>query len=449
MRIGYCMGALLVWMMSSCQKEMRWRYEDAFPEVFPDYVGVTIPESMAGNDAEMFPLAMRDGRQCDISRKRNGDTVWVTVRAWRKGDREGVEYKRFPIYVSHDSIDPYVAYRLIEPGYESWSDISICQRELASFEETPIVTNKVNGRGCINCHSFAQGNPGRMLFHSRSARNGGTFLLKDGKWECINFSEKGSGKPATYPAWHPSGKYVAFSSNDTHQCFHMAGNQPIEVYDNSSDIILYDVEKKRVLEPPVLNRKDKWATFPAWNALGDTLYYCETDSISHPSTNRSRIHYRLMKIGFDAVAGTFAGNPVEVGLAGLDRNAHSVSFPRVMGDYLMFTLTDYGTFPIWHDEADLWLLNLRTGKVEACESLNSHSAESYHSWSSNGKWVVYGSRRQDGRYTQLYFSHFDGHGGFSKPFLLPQRRVEDNALRLKSYNIPEFVKSKVKEIKKL
>ena len=34
---------------------------------------------------------------------------------------------------------------------------------------------------------------------------------------------------------------------------------------------------------------------------------------------------------------------------------------------------------------------------------------------------------------------YDGEGHFGKPFLLPQKRYEHNVLRLKSYNVPEFV----------
>ena len=39
----------------------------------------------------------------------------------------------------------------------------------------------------------------------------------------------------------------------------------------------------------------------------------------------------------------------------------------------------------------------------------------------------------------MRISHFDGNGHFTKPFLLPQKNPEHNTLRLKSYNIPEFV----------
>jgi len=106
---------------------------------------------------------------------------------------------------------------------------------------------------------------------------------------------------------------------------------------------------------------------------------------------------------------------------------------------MLFTGSAYGTFPIWHREADLYLMDLETGAVRAADELNSDEADSYHSWSSNGCWVLYSSRRIDGRHTRLYLARFDGEGHFSKPFLLPQKDPSHNVLRLKSYNVPEFV----------
>ena len=58
---------------------------------------------------------------------------------------------------------------------------------------------------------------------------------------------------------------------------------------------------------------------------------------------------------------------------------------------------------------------------------------------SNVRWVVFSSRRLDGRYTRLYLAHSDGEGHFGKPFLLPQQDPQHNVLRLTSYNVPESV----------
>lgn len=70
--------------------------------------------------------------------------------------------------------------------------------------------------------------------------------------------------------------------------------------------------------------------------------------------------------------------------------------------------------------------------------------ESYHTWSSSGKWLVFSSRRIDGLYTRPYFTHWNSDGSFTKPFILPQENPLFYDRYLKSYNIPELVKSKVR-----
>jgi Tol biopolymer transport system component len=114
------------------------------------------------------------------------------------------------------------------------------------------------------------------------------------------------------------------------------------------------------------------------------------------------------------------------------------------GRYLLYTWADYGTFPIWHAEADLQMIDLATGQTIDVSRLNdTENADSYHSWSSNGRWVMYGSRRLDGRYTRLFIAHMDEQGRPSKPFLLPQEDPRQNSWRLMSFNVPEFLSGKV------
>ena len=125
-----------------------------YPPITPDYIGVTVPEGISD-----LNFKMSDGRKFKVERSRQGDTVWTKVTAWEKGSENAVAYAPFPMIVSEDPIDPYIAYRLIEPGYENWHDMGIYQRELASYSETPIATNQVNHRGCVNCHNFYASSP--------------------------------------------------------------------------------------------------------------------------------------------------------------------------------------------------------------------------------------------------------------------------------------------------
>ena len=122
----------------------------------------------------------------------------------------------------------------------------------------------------------------------------------------------------------------------------------------------------------------------------------------------------------------------------------SISFPRISpdGKYLLFVTTSYGNFTIWHTDSDLYLMNLETNEITKPD-INSDKAESYHSWSSNGRWIVFSSRRIDGQFTSPWFSWFDVQGKAHKPFLLPQKDPHFYDSFLKTYNVPEFITSKV------
>ena len=399
----------------------------SLPPIVPDYAGVTVPEGMASISFEMA-----DGRPFKVEEKRVGDTLFYYVRSWDKKTGKGVRYAPFPVYVSKDPIDPYIAYRLIEPSYEGWKEMGLYTRELASYKETPIVENSSVNGGCVNCHNFPGGDPSRMMFHARGA-GGGTVFAKDGEVRLLNLTTVGPHRQGAYPAWHPGGRYIAYSSNSTQQSFPIAGSQQVEMYDHFSDLILLDTQTDSVTTwEPVCNTA-RMETFPAWAPDGNTLYFCVADSVASVVEERASIHYELASIGFKD--GKFTGEPQTIWKS----DSLSVSFPRVNGKWLLFTGSAYATFPIWHKEADLYLMDLENGTVEPATPLNSEDTESYHSWSSNGRWVLFSSRRLDGRYTRLYIAHFDGEGHFGKPFLLPQKNYDHNLLRLKSYNVPEFV----------
>ena len=408
---------------------------DQYPPIFPDYIGVTIPENIA-----QPVFRMKDGSRFRCSKQVKGDTLFCCVSS------AGIKYKPFPVIISHDPIDPFITYRLIEPGYENWHDMGIWQRELSSYRETPVVTNRENNKGCVNCHVCAPSDPSTYLFHARG-KGGGTVLVKDNKARLVNLTKTGAKMQGVYPAWHPQGRFVVFSSNKTFQSFTVSGSQPLEVFDAYSDLLMMDTGTDSTFRIPGASEKDRLETFPAWSSDGKTLYWCCADGDTLNCEQRAEVHYRLLAMDFEN--GKFSSEPKTV----WQSDSSSISFPRLHSEWLLYTKSAYGTFPVWHREADLWLLNLETGEDLPATELNSPDTESYHSWSSNGKWVVFSSRRLDGRYTRLYLAHFDGEGHFSKPFLLPQKDPDFNQYRLQSYNIPEFMTGRVptcrKKIKKL
>lgn len=418
------------------------------PELVPDIAGVTVPRNIAplnfnvigAERLEVEIIAAGEkikvsGPFADIPVRRwhrllsQADELELRVCARKEGKWYG--YEPFGITVSDDAIDPYLLYRRIDPGYELYARMGIYQRELNSFKETVVFDNSEVSPGCMNCHSVQRCKPESFQLHLRGNK-GGTYLRGGGLPDRVVDMKNDRTLGTVYPYWHPSGNYIAYSTNDIRQSFHNVPEKVLEVYDLASDIVVYDVRKDEITVLPLLADSTKLETFPVFSADGETLYYCCSDR----ADNFADVRYSLMAVGFNSEDCSLSGEPRIIWQA----EGKSVSFPRPSydGRWLMFTVSDFGNFSIWHPEADLYQMDLASGRARPLEELNSPDTESYHSWSSNSKWVVFSSRRIDGRFTRPYIAHIGEDGRFDKPFLLPFSSPEYETLMLQSYNIPEF-----------
>ena len=269
---------------------------------------------------------------------------------------------------------------------------------------------------------------------------GGTYLYKNGDFRKINLKTPEMKNGAVYPRWHPSGKFVVFSSNKIIQRFHAADNKKVEVSDLESSLVMYDIEKNEIMNIDLAEKEKYMDTFPEWSPDGKYLYFCRAPQIGE-DYDYKQIKYNLFRVPFDINSRSYGEAELVFDAAAINK---SISFPRVSpnGKMLVLTIFDYGTFPIWHKEADLWSVNLSDFKASPLD-LNSDCADSYHSWSSNGKWLVFSSKRGDGLTARPYFSYINEDGKADKPFILPQKDPEFYNKFLKSFNIPEFSTMKI------
>lgn len=457
MRYSWKMLCLMALILASCDPAVESPAPDAAEaDIFPDYKEVTVPPNIAPlnfsleegtkgvaifeNAGKKLTLKSKDGefRIPENSWRElaaPGSEITVTVAIKTSG--KFVAKKPFSIFVSEDKIDPYVAYRLIDPGYETWNSLGIYQRCLENFSETPIFTNDKTDRNCMNCHSFKTRDPGTMMFHMR-ASNGGTYVWKDGAIEKLNTKTPQTISALVYPYWHPSGDYIAFSVNDIAQFFHSTNPNRIEVYDYKSDVVVYDVNNKQISTTSLLTDTTRMETFPSFSPDGKTLYYCSTRQTSMPQGYKD-VKYSICSIPFNPEAFSF-GDKVDTlynaGKTGLD-----ATFPRISPDgrFLLFAETEYGCFAIWHKDSELRMIDLKDGSFHTLDAINGPDADSYHSWSGNSRWIIWASRRLDGLYSRLFIAHIDENGNASKPFLMPQKSTSHDKELMKSYNVPEFI----------
>jgi dipeptidyl aminopeptidase/acylaminoacyl peptidase len=214
------------------------------------------------------------------------------------------------------------------------------------------------------------------------------------------------------------------------------------VIDIDSAICYYDIESKTAKTTEALKLKDRLETYPAWSADGKYLYYCSApnpgaDEKYLPPENFDKIKYDLMRISYDIKSDKW-GEPEMVLSA--EKTGLSILLPRVSPDgrFLLFTMCDYGCFPIYQPGSDLYLMDLRTGEYHRLE-INSEYSDSWHSFSSTGRWIAFSSKRQGGLYTRTFFSYMDENGKVHKPFVMPQKDPEFYDSFLKTYSVPELI----------
>ena len=480
--------AVTVLLMSSCASHpdvpSASKEAKSLPAIFPDYCDVTVPYNIAPLN---FMLPADEYEECvsrfttpDGKQQTYGSGVkvqipeseWhdmlnaskgksIKVEVWGKKDGEWLSFNPFEIYVAPDAIDEYLSYRLIEPSYVAWTYMEIAQRNLTSFEETQIFNNEItmNDRKkgqCINCHSYQNYKTDNMLFHVRLA-NSGTVIVNDGKVSRVNLKRDYTISSGVYPAWHPTEKLIAFSTNLTRQAFHTANPNKIEVYDLASDMILYDVKTDSV--SIVSNDSTLLEVYPTWSPDGKYLYYCKSVPLPEEMKDKDirttypKIQYNLYRRSFDVATHNFGDEELIYDAASADK---SVTLPRISPDgrYLLFALGQYGCFHSRHHDADIVCIPMdkyngtaltaeTSSPVDLTQVNSAGYSDSYPSWSSNGHWMMLASRRDDDNYSRVYFAYFNN-GKVGKAFLLPQEDPEHNTFLLKSYNRPEFMVEPVK-----
>jgi len=450
-------------VLSACQQPKDVVDSDMMPPIYPDYTEITIPQNIAPlnfllrNNPSAVEMTI-EGASTNILKRDNYEVrfpqkMWrnilekevgntITIRITAKVDGTWIRYAPFHWKVAAERIDPFLSYRLIEPGYEVWNTIQLRERNLENFKEYIIADNNLTDRSCMNCHIYGNQDPNLSFFHLRG-RNGGTVLNRNGQLRKLDIRTSEMLSAATYGNFHPSGRYAIFSTNIVVPAFHTQKGERLEVYDDASDLVLADFDNNKILHFPADTSEMKpFRTFPVFSADGRFVYYCEAPFVKLPEDIK-QLKYSVHRIAFDEASFSF-GSQVDT-LLSAEQTGKSVSHLKTSPDgrYLMYSIADYGTFPIWHRETDLQMINLRTLEVDSLNQVNADYSDTYHSWSSNSRWFVFASKRDDGVYGKPYFSYIGSDGQATKPFVLPQKDPALYDYTLKSYNIPELSKGRL------
>jgi hypothetical protein len=447
---------------------------DRPPKILPDYCETVIP----ANIAPLNFLVEESGSQyCVNIHSKNGSAIqifscspkimipqnqWHELLNANRGEQlnfdifvkmanpsaAAAQWNRFSSItnqIANEDIDGFLVYRRIHPGHGFWRNMGIYQRNLHRFDESLILNNDYFKGGCLNCHTFCNNRTDKMFIGIRSAFYGSSVLLIED--DDVNKI----GTKFGYTSWHPTGRIAAYSINKVHQFFHTAASEVRDVIDLDSLLAYYIVDSKAVKTTPQISQKDRLETYPAWSADGRYLYFCSaplTWSDKHiiPSYFHE-IKYDLVRISYDIKSDTWG--ELETVLSAEDTGL-SILLPRISPDgrWLLFCMCDYGCFPVYQESSDLYMIDLwaaeQTGKYEYRRlEINSNKSESWHSWSSNGRWIAFSTKRKSGVFTRIYISYIDMQGKVYNPLLLPQKDPTYYDSCLWTYSVPELIQGPV------
>jgi len=428
------------------------------PRIRPDYSGITVPPNIAPLNFSireegtrfLVRVASKAGAPLEILSR--SPKIAIPADRWRAilGANRG-EDLRLDVYAEQDNrwrryrtivnrianrdIDSHLAYRLIHPVHNKWREVAVHQRDLTTFRESVVLDGTSFGTGCVNCHSFANNDPGRMLIGVRSEEFGhSAILVNEGQVKKI-------GTRFGYTAWHPSGRLAVYSMNRVWQFFHAAGAEVRDVMDVDAGLAYYLVRANKAKIVPRAADKKRLESYPAWSPDGRYLYYSSAPILWKsgdpiPPVSYAEVKYDLMRISYDPSADEW-GDPELVLSA--QQTGLSILQPRISpdGHFLLFCMCRYGGFPVYQPTSDLYMMDLSTGEYTKLE-INSEYSESWHSWSSNGRWIAFSSKRRGGLFTRCYLSFVDERGKAHKPFLVPQRDPEFYESLLKTISVPEL-----------
>ncbi len=467
--IGVCCGLLIlsgVWhALGSYEVRGSCLEVPHEPNITPDYSDIVIPPNIAPLNfrilergrAYRVKIHSERGAAIDIVSKTG--SIRIPLREWRallganrgrqilvdvfakNADRGWLQFQRIANTIAEEEIDGTLVYRFMKPVYNAWKDIGIYQRRLTGFKVSRVLHGRSFGEGCLNCHSFVGNAPDTLTIGLRSEAYGShTLLVRSGTVQKI-------GAKWGYTAWHPSGRLAVYSINKVCQLFHTGGLEVRDVVDLDSALVCYHVESKQAVCPAELADKDRLETYPTWSPDGRYLYYCSApvlwqDRNAVPPENYDQLKYDLRRVAYDIE--TDHWGEAETVLAAEDTGL-SILLPRVSPDgrFLLFCMCRYGCFPVYQPSSDLYLMDIATGDYRKLAT-NSAYSESWHSWSSNSRWIAFSSKRQGGSFTRTYFSYVDEAGQVHNPFVLPQRDPAYYDSLLETYSVPELVKGGVK-----
>jgi tetratricopeptide (TPR) repeat protein len=244
----------------------------------------------------------------------------------------------------------------------------------------------------------------------------------------------------------PDGRYVISTVKDRAVFVATPGIEFSQLFFPIKGIlVVYDIETGTYTPLPGADDPEYVQSNPTWSPDGKYIVFARAKVYRNEAVANARsilldekdvpefiedkepFKFDLYRVPFNGGRG---GTPEPI--EGASHNGRSNFFAKFSPDGKWIVFTQAENYMLLMPDSELYIIPAEGGEARRLRA-NTRLMNSWHSFSSNGRWLVFSSKANT-PYTQLFLTHIDEEGRSTPPVVLERFTGTDRAA-----NIPEFV----------